>query len=414
LLGDGQTVFRGGFGIGYDVLFYNLLTVNGANYPRVVVAEVNNVANVYPNLLPVSAVPVFSPLAVYVNSVEETENPESHFYSLTMQREAGDYVFEVGYSGSRGYKGINQIEGNPAILTPQQAALVASTRNAAAIPALQARRTNPQIASRVLIPAYVGPGGNDVEARSAYHALIMSASRRFSEGLQFNTHYTYSRWYSNNDASLAEGGTESGASQRPQSMFDYEAEWSRSVFDRPHRFAVSYVWEIPGPDAGALGAALGGWQLSGVTQAQAGRPFTIVTGVDSSGDGNTGSDRPNVNPSGTFAWDKEHRNFTNNGYYAVPLGTNALPLANSLGNGNAPRNGERMAGFWNTDVSAMKRFSIGGARRLTFRVDALNAFNQDNYGVRRGRRFRRPSITWPAPASGRTRTTGVVERCSSV
>ena len=64
----------------------------------------------------------------------------------------------------------------------------------------------------------------------------------------------------------------------------------------------------------------------------------------------------------------------------VPLGTNNLPLANSLGDGNAARNSERMAGYWNTDLSVMKRFPFGGSRRLTFRADALNAFNQDNYG----------------------------------
>ena len=40
------------------------------------------------------------------------------------------------------------------------------------------------------------------------------------------------------------------------------------------------------------------------------------------------------NPSGSFVWDDDHKNFTNNGYYVVPLGTNGLPLANSLGNGN--------------------------------------------------------------------------------
>ncbi len=105
---------------------------------------------------------------------------------------------------------------------------------------------------------------------------------------------------------------------------------------------------------------LGGWQISGVTSKQSGRPFTIFTGVDSSGDANTGSDRPNINPSGSFVWDEDHRTFTNNGYYVVPLGTNGLPLANSLGNGNAPRNSERYAPAWLTDLSLMKRVSFGG------------------------------------------------------
>ncbi|MGH9370416.1 MAG: hypothetical protein ACRD15_02660 [Vicinamibacterales bacterium] len=100
-------------------------------------------------------------------------------------------------------------------------------------------------------------------------------------------------------------------------MFDYEAEWSRSQDDRPHRLAVSYIWEVPGPRTGLLGQIIGGWQLSGVTSGQSGQPFTIWTGVDSSGDANTGSDRPDVNTSGSFVWDDDHKTFTNNGYYTV-------------------------------------------------------------------------------------------------
>ena len=376
LLGDGKSVFRGGFGIAYDVLFYNLLTVNASNYPRVVTLDVNNVLDLYPNKLTGSATPRFDPLAGYTNSVEDTESPESRFYSLTMQREVGNYLFEVGYSGSRGAKGINQVQVNPAILTAEQAATV---RAGGTIPSLQARRIFPAYGVRTLIPAYVGPGNNDVEARSEYNAVFVSANRRLTRGLMTHATYTFSRWMSNNDASLGEGGTES-ASQRPQDMFNYAAEWSRSAFDRPHRFAVSYIWEVPGPRTGILGQMIGGWQFSGVTSAQSGRPFTIVTGVDSNGDANVGSDRPNINPSGTFVWDAERRNFTNNGYYTVPLGSNGLPLPNSLGNGNAPRNGERMPGFWNTDMALMKRFDLPGSLRFTARVDAFNAFNQDNYG----------------------------------
>jgi hypothetical protein len=378
-LGDGKTVVRGGFGLGYDVVFYNLLVVNASNFPRVVTADLNNVEHTYPNLLTPTASPVFNPLAAYTNSPEALENPDSRFYSLSWQREVGTtYLVEVGYTGSRSYHGINQIQVNPAILTPEQAALVVSTKNPNAIPPVQARRLFPQYGTRTLVPAYVGPGDNDVEARSKYNAVFVSAGRRLTRGLQFHMSHTFSRWTSNNDASLGESGTD-GSHQRPQSLFDYGAEWSRSNFDRPHRFTASYLWEIPGPMSGRLRPVLGGWQLSGVTSGQSGRPFTIFTGVDSSGDANTGSDRPNINPSGSFVWDEDHVNFQNNGYYVVPLGTNGLPLANSLGNGNAPRNSERYAPAWLTDLSLMKRVSFG-SKQVSFRVDAFNVFNQKDYG----------------------------------
>jgi hypothetical protein len=375
LFGDGQTVFRGGFGMAYDVIFYNLLTVN--TNPNVDTLVVNNVLDLYPNRLSGSSTAIFNPANSWTNSAENTENPESRFYSLTMQREMGNHLLEVGYSGSRGSKGINQIHMNPAILTEAQAATV---RGGGTISSVQARRLHPQFGVRTQIPAYVGPGGNDVEARSTYDAVFVSASRRLSRGVMVNTSYTFSRWRSNNDASLGEGGTD-GSSQRPQDMFDYGAEWSRSQFDRPHRLAVSYLWELPGPRTGILGRIIGGWQFSGATAGQSGRPFTIWTGVDSNGDSNVGSDRPNIDPARSVVWDSGRKTFTNNGYYVVPLGSNDLPLEFGLGNGNAPRNSERGAPFWNTDLSLMKRFNVGGGTRVVMRVDAFNAFNQDNYGI---------------------------------
>lgn len=380
LIGDGLTVFRGGFGMGYDVLFYNLLTVNGSNYPRVVVADLFSPAlqNVYPNLIPASGEAVFNPLASYTNSAEETETPESKFYSFSVSRQFGDYVLEVGYLGRRTYKGINQVVANPSILTESQIALVQSTRNSNAIPGVQARRLFPQYGVRTLIPAYIGPGGNDVEARSESNAIYVSANKRFSRGLQFGGNYTYGRWYSNNDASLGEGGT-AQSSQRPQSMFDYEAEWSRSNFDRPHRVAINYLWDIPGPKGGILGAIAGGWQLSGVTQGQSGAVFTIFTGVDTNGDGTTGSDRPNLG-SGSLSWDDEHRGFTNNGYVIVPLNASGTPLVNGLGNGTLGRNTERARHYWNTDLSLSKRFGVGYGN-LAVRADVYNVLNQDNYGA---------------------------------
>jgi hypothetical protein len=379
LLGDGKTVFRGGFGMGYDFLFYNLLTVNGSNYPRVVTSSPFNVVDQYPNLLQATGSAVFDPTAAYTNSPADAQSPDSKFWAFSIGRELGDFIAEIGYSGSRTGHGINQVHANPAVLTAEQAALVAATRNPNAIPGTQARRVHPQFGARTLIPAYVGPGGNDVEARSEYDGGYVSLNKRFSHGLQFGVSYTLSRYMSNNDASLGETGTD-GSSQRPQSMFDYAAEWSPSQFDVPNRLVANYLYEIPGPKSGVWKHVLGGWQFSGITAVQSGRPFTIGTGVDSNGDGTTGSDRPNQDRPCGVMWDRTHASFINNGCYSAPLGGNNLPLANALGNGSAPRNSERGAPYWNTDLSLMKRFYMG-KRQLVLRGDAFNAFNQDNYGL---------------------------------
>jgi len=64
--------------------------------------------------------------------------------------------------------------------------------------------------------------------------------------------------------------------------------------------------------------------------------------------------------------------------YTAPVGSNGLPLANALGNGNAPRNSERGAPFWQTDFSLLKRFYVG-QRQLHLRADVINLFNQDRY-----------------------------------
>jgi len=377
LIGDGRTVFRGGYGRSFDVLFYNILTVNGSNYPRVVVGRQDIVRDVYPNLIPVSGAARFDPLALYVNTPEDAQNPESDVFSLSMQREIGrDFVAEIGYSGSRNRYGVSQGQANPAILTPAQAATVASTLNQASIPNAQLRRVSPQFGSRLLI---------DTIAKSSYDALFASVNKRMSHGIQVGAAYTLSRLMSDGDESLGVAGITASSPQVPQDYFDLDVEWSRSAFDRPHRLVVNYIWEIPflkNSSNGFLRTVVGGWQVSGVTQMQAGRPFTILTGVDSNGNGGTG-DRPNFNGGCELTVDPDTgdlRTFQDPGCFTVPRGTNGLPIANSLANGNLGRNTYRGPGFWNTDLSLSKRFRFGGDHVLMVRADALNVFNHDNVG----------------------------------
>lgn len=383
LFGDGKTSFRGGYRISYDILFYNILTVNGSNFPRVVVGQQNNATDVYPNLIPVTGAPKFDPTATFVNTPQDAATPYAQIYSFSIQRETNrDFVVEVGYTGSRGINGINQLQANPAILTADQAATVRQTRSATSIPTAQARRLFPQFGPRVLIAT---------TAQSSYNAGFLSVNKRMSHGLQFGLAYTYSKNISNNDESLGVAAITGGSPQVPQDFLNYGAERSVSVFDRTHRFVVNYIYEIPWfksswAQAPVIKQVFTGWQFSGVTAFQSGQPFTILSGVDSNGNG-SGGDRPNFNPAGAFAEDPltgNLRTFTTskvNGMFLVPLGANGLPLQNSLGNGNLGKNTLRAPGFWNNDLSLQKRVKILEGQILVLRADLFNAFNQDNYGI---------------------------------
>ncbi len=389
LFGDGKTSFRGGYRVSYDLLFYNILVVNASNFPRVVVGRQDNATDVFPNLIPVAGAPVFNPLAAFVNTPEEAATPYAQLYSFSIQREMyRDFVVEVGYTGSRGINGINQLQANPAILTADQAATVRSNVGiqgvdpTLTIPSVQLRRLFPQIGSRTLIAT---------EAQSSYNAGFLAVNKRMSHGLQFGLAYTFSKNISNNDESLGVAAITGGSPQVPQDFLNYDAEKSPSAFDRTHRFVVNYIYEIPWfksslAQAPVIKQVFSGWQFSGVTAFQSGQPFTILTGVDSNGNGAAG-DRPNFNPAGAFAVDPltgNLRTFTTskvNGMFLVPLGGTGLPLPFGFGNGNLGKNTLRAPSFWNNDLSLLKRVRILEGHNLVLRADLFNAFNQDNYGI---------------------------------
>jgi outer membrane receptor protein involved in Fe transport len=386
LFGNGLTSIRGGFRTAFDVLFFNILTVNAGNFPTTTVVQRTNVLDVFPILAPPNTTPVFDPLAQFVNSPEDLKNPESYLYSLSVQREiARQLILEVGYSGSRSINQINQLQLNPAILTEAQRQTVVNSRGATAIPSANARRIFPQFGPRILIAS---------SAQATYNAGYVSLKKRFSNNFLFDIAYTFSKLLSNNDESLGVGSITGGSPQIPQDFFNIAAEKSVSAFDRPHRFVANYLYEVPLPgflkNNALTDFLLGGFQISGITQFQSGQPFTILTGVDSNGNG-SGGDRPNFNPNGIFTPDPvtgNLRTFTSplvGGRYEVPLDANGRPLANSLGNGTLGRNTLRAPSFWNTDLSALKRFRLpwGKEYKHSFivRADFLNAFNQDNYGI---------------------------------
>ena len=116
-------------------------------------------------------------------------------------------------------------------------------------------------------------------AYSTYHSAQLSVTKRLSRGLQFNAAYTFSKSIDN--ASADPGSTAGGGKPDLPNVgftaqgnaFNTNANRGVSDFDRPHRFSLSFVYDIP--SFGSKSKFLTGWRLSGFGQAQSGLPFSI-------------------------------------------------------------------------------------------------------------------------------------------
>ncbi len=120
---------------------------------------------------------------------------------------------------------------------------------------------------------------------SEYQSMTARVEKRYSQGYTISVAYTLSKII----ASTAESNTwvvgPSNALYNPNYNRGLDAN------DTPHRLVISHVWDLPnlqnrmqkGLAADMVGRVLGGWQFSGITVLQAGRPILItgpqVTGV---------------------------------------------------------------------------------------------------------------------------------------
>lgn len=384
LLGEQRTVIRAGFGVAYDVLFYNILTVTAGNYPRVLKSDTDfpDTINLFPTLAPKqTAIPSFNPLLSFVNTPTDIQNPTTNFWNFSVQRQLGNYsLLEVGYIGNRSYHLLRQGERNPGTLTEERAQDVIEGKVS---PNLPQPRLDPDWGSRATIES---------TALGEYHSLFVRFDRKMAKGLLAGLNYTWSANFSDNDEPFPVADIVLSSPQVPQDFFNYRPEWSRSVFDRPHRLAIYYVFEIPwresfGRARGLLNQIFSGWQIAGFSEWQTGQPFTVRTGVDSGGSrvpGIVSGWRPDYNPAGILLKDPVEgnlRTFTAEGIFVTPLTPGGANFPNTMPHGgNLGRNTFRGPGFANWNFSLAKAFSLAERAKLRFRVDWFNVWNQRNFG----------------------------------
>lgn len=240
-------------------------------------------------------------------------------------------------------------------------------------------------------------------ANSSYHAGQFTVERRLTDlnafgltfgEISFNANYTYSSFISESDDVLgAQANRTIPADPRDPSL-----DSARSGFDQPHRFVFSGVFVSPEvfKGNGFLNRAFSGWQISAVTTAASGTPFSILASNNAAGISSSAittvflSQRVGLNnPNG--APNSYTTALVRNGQ-VVSLGARpdaryvlytSADSTSSTGLGifgNLGANTERTPTTFNTDLALVKNIRTFGERqRLQLRFEAFNLFNRRNY-----------------------------------
>ena len=203
-------------------------------------------------------------------------------------------------------------------------------------------------------------------ARSSYNGLNVAWNRRFSKGLSYGVSYTYSKSYDN----------ASGRKDIVANAYDDRNFWGPSSFDTRHILVINWIWELPYHETrGFKGNILGGWQITGITQAQTGTPFSVYTTDDFAGIGQSQGQAWQVNGHPTYP-----EQFGAAGWLAAKDASGnpyfTKPAAGTFSNGY--RDEFYGVGFTNWNLGLFKTFRIQEKVGMTFRAEAFNWLNHPN------------------------------------
>ncbi len=238
------------------------------------------------------------------------------------------------------------------------------------------------------------------DAHSTYHALQTSISGTTGHGGPgIQASYTWSK--SIDDSSLVLGGTgstgavASGFSQNP---YDTHPEKGPSGFDVTHGFGLSVAQDMHLESVEFLHAiskkVTYGWEVLSISSISSGSPFTVYSGIQQSGYGSNGVDRPDqiAKPKLSTARANREDYFgqgINNAsdFFSIPIHIAGGTGPNVGRLGTLGRNTFRGPAYYDFDYAVIKDTPFGrrrsGAERvdLQFRSEFFNLFNIVNMGL---------------------------------
>jgi hypothetical protein len=309
------------------------------------------------------------PLTVTTQS-RNFKNPEAWNYNLTVEREMFfNSLLSVGYVFRRGLHQQRESDINQ----PTPAAIAA----------------NPGVSIDALRP-YLGYNSireTDDVASSTYNGLQISWNKRLSKGLLFGVAYTFSKSMDN------------GSNQRDIIPDTYYAGnlWGPSEFDVRHIAIVNFLYELPifRNSHNFAGKTLGGWQISGIYQAQTGQPCSVGKANDYAGVGVDGSvcgtavgstgvgEYWVMNGSISYPGNFDSANGAQNNFWFKTTNPNGTPIFTAPATGTfnlqpGIRDNIYSPGLQNWNLGLFKKFAVTERFGFQFRAEAFDALNHPN------------------------------------
>jgi hypothetical protein len=343
-------VVRGGYGLFYFGGQFDNINILQLNPPTAGSLTITN-----PNVDPIATSQNPIPAALYpanpffnaVTVTADRKRPDMYLqtWNLTVSRQFGANVLDVGYVGVKGTKIDSSIKNwNSPAPGPGD---------------IQSRRPFNTFA-RIRYP--------DFEGASSYNALQVHLEHRLAHALSFTAAYTYGHELDNQANDTNNGGCGCQDPRNPH-------EWANGVADQRQNLAIGYVWQIPAlrSDKSLVKSVTGGWGFSGLMLFAKGIPFDVEESIDSQ---NTDGiwERPMLVPGQKLTVPNRSKNKWFN--------TDAFAPSTYV-YGNSPRNPLNQAGtkVLNLTVTRSFKMPFAESQRLELRFEAFNALNTPQYAA---------------------------------
>lgn len=416
---NARTAIRGGWGMFMVPFFLDGINQNGFSRNTPLIASPDrgltftaSLANPFPN----GYIPeIKRDLASLVGQNPGTIVPSNRANGLVQRWEVSiqhelprRWLVETAYIGNRGYDLTVGVDANP---IPRQYQSTSPIRDQALINFLDTPVANPfrgvagyegtnlytaSVISRSQLlrpfPQYTGLGRERYDGASSYHALQLRAEKRFSQGYTFMASYAWSKYLE--QVSLL-------------NPTDDKFEKRLSDADSPQRIALSGIYELPWGRGRRWGSGwsgvkemlLGGFQLQGVFQYQAGRPLTLgnvyysgklsdlkpvikgsTIGVLGSSNINDNVFLTNIQTTGFYFQDAAVQT---NGQldYNKQRNDSRINLSQNIRTLPSRVSNLRNQGIALWDMSLIKNFAFSESVKLQFRAECINALNKFHFNA---------------------------------